>query len=127
MDDEKRFEVQAALIELNSALSSLAAQPQQPVYQVAVSEGLDKLNESLKKLIDTYDAVQSKSILSIGAGPYFTMELISGIRNIISENPMTPTIAQQYVERLVEERSVYLENLIAAQSSLEALSINFEL
>lgn len=121
--DEKEHKIQEALTSLSQQLSNLASSPQEATYQKGVSDALIHLQQQVGALMNTYDAVQWRGVATIGAMPFFSEEIIDGIKKTISENSMTPTIAQSYVAGIVTKRAEYLENLERTRKGLKALSI----
>ena len=122
--DEKEFKIQELLSALNGSLTNLASAPQETSHQKAVSEALRKLSDQMNALVETYDAAQFRGVGTIGSMPFFSQEMISGIRAAIAENAMTPAVAQAYVSKLVSDRDKYLKVLQSTSSSLKALSIS---
>lgn len=121
--DEKQFQVQDALTELNAALANLSASPAEPSYQQSVASAVAKLRQQMHLLEATYDVAQRRGVASIGALRYFSDEMISEIESSISQNAMTPAVVQKQVADALARRQKYLDVLEGTRSNLRALSI----
>lgn len=126
LTDEKEFGIQDELELLNKSIESLASSPQETSHQKNVSEYLSSLKAKIIALMGTYDANQWRGVCSIGALPFFSLEMYEEINENIRQNSMTPSVVHQYVNALTKRRGEYIENLRKTRNGLKALSIKPE-
>ncbi len=122
--DENELELQQKLTDLNNALSTFSQQPGQASAQTAVADILRVLVTTLDEFLGRYSPAQIMDLESIGGRPFFSTEMIAGIKGKIDENPLTPAVVQQFVKDLMRRRAAYVGHLTALASALDAVGIS---
>jgi hypothetical protein len=120
---EAKCAVQTRLKELNQHLESLASSPQDTNLQTKYAEAFTKLQSAVQQLAASLTPTEIRELAEIGGTPYFSYQLVERIGQWIADNPISPTVAQKNVAKLVLEREQFLESLRQLTESLKKLSI----
>jgi hypothetical protein len=121
---EQRLGLQQKLSEFSTALTNLVAQPQAPAHQTAVANSINTLEESFRDFENALTPAQHSVLNEIGATAYFSASVVTTIRNSMAQNPLTPTVVQQSVNKIISQRVAYIEALKSAESSLTTLGVS---
>jgi hypothetical protein len=120
---EKSQQIQKKLSNLNTAISQLASNPGDSNFQVAVNDHLEALDAVLVPLSENRDSVKSEHLASIGAEFYFGTQMLEMIRSAMSESVLTPAVGHQAVDKMVNERQAYIDNLESLSTGLKAINV----
>ena len=121
--EEERLALQTKLSEFQSSLDALVSAPQDPNHQTQVSNGLAALQAAFSTMETALTPAQVAAIEEIGGRDYFGLGLVRKIRALMSENPMTPTVARDGVAKLSAAREVYINALKSTHTSLKSLGV----
>lgn len=120
---DSEFGIQTRLSNLNSYLSNLANQPQNPTLQASVSSALGELFQAFENFERELNPAQILLIEEINGAPYFSSLLPRKIKKRLVENSITPAVVSTEVATLTNERQAYLNKVAEVQNGLEALGI----
>jgi hypothetical protein len=108
---------------LVSSLSNQVSQPQQPQYQQQTSQYLTQLLDALRKAsVNSFSPTWQQVLDEIGATQLTGSELASAIEDIFARNQITPSVAQQELQELLnrlQQVSAALDQLLAACRALK--------
>jgi hypothetical protein len=119
VNDEVEFETQEKLVAVRDALTNLVSNPAEPAFQKTFSESLQALRETLETLIETYSPSQRERIFALGARPYFTPQLATKITQSVSQNPISPSVTLELMNKLISQRQAFVDN---ARTTLDGLT-----
>jgi len=122
--NESLYPISDSLAELESALNSLAGNPQDQNAQKLVSDNLAKLASHLEDRSEDIPARHLNRLIEFDGTEYYTPELASAISKIINENPISPRVAKDFVTSVSERRKKFVENLRTVSESLRSLGIS---
>jgi hypothetical protein len=120
---EGASQFQNLLSEVNSHLSTLANQPNQPQHQTNFAEALQRLRAAWLQMQGGFEPAQIKRFEEIQATPFFVEDIPSDIDRRVAENPATLAVVQQYVGDLLSRRQQFLATLGELRDRLERLGI----
>jgi len=108
---------------LVSSLSNQVNQPQHPQYQQQTSQHLSQLLESLSRtVIDDFSPTWQQVLEELEATPITGSRLADSIQEIFAKNQITPSVAQQELQELLnqlQQLSAALDQLLAGFRSLK--------
>jgi plasmid stabilization system protein ParE len=123
LEREGTFQIQALLDQLRQRLSDLVSQPQQPSIQSEFSQALERLTTANNSLRVSFQPAQTVLVQEIGAAKYFAHDFAADIRSWITENPLSPVVAQQKLNTFVDERQHYIQQLTQLRDNFEAIRV----
>lgn len=118
---DRNLGMQQELERLRSHLDTLASSPGHEPSQIHVAEAVRGLEEMVRELAGQLTPARMQAIIDIGGEPYFTQALPAGIRTLLAENAMTPSVVRDRVVDLLQQRQSYLTTLDEARRSLKTL------
>jgi hypothetical protein len=102
--DLSKSGVLSNLQQLISALSNQVSQPNQPHYQQQTSQFYSALVEGLKSSsVNEFSPTWQQALEELGARPLLGITLAKHVEDIFSRNQITPSVAQQELQVLVNE------------------------
>ena len=105
------------LQQLVSALANQVSQPGQPQYQQQTSQFYTQLLDGLVKAeVNDFSPTWRQAIEELGAGKVLGSSLASRVEDIFNRNQITPSVAQQELQELLNE----LQGLASALDQLLA-------
>jgi hypothetical protein len=126
LSQEEKFAIQNRLNEVNGSLANLASQPQQAQFQTAFASALKSLNVALNNLVSEFEPSQEALLKELGASRFFSNEISSRIEEWVATNAVTPSVAQQQVQNLVNERQNFLTQIGQVAQGLSFLGIKHD-
>ncbi len=120
---EEAFGIQNNLENLNNKLSELVSQPQNEDYQKQFSEMLEVLNSASTSVRTSTEPSQIDLLEEIGADKYFIHDFSADIRSSIRDNPLSPAVTQQKLNKFRGERGQYIEQITQLRNNLHSLHI----
>ena len=121
--EEKRLTLQAKLDEFFNALQNLVGAPQDSNHQVSVANTLKALDTAFTTFESALTPAQTTALQELGAYEFFSTSLVGKVRALLSENPMTPTVARDGVDKLRNARAAYIQALQTTDSSMKYLKV----
>lgn len=126
LKEEERLALQNKLNEFHTALQNLVNAPQDPNHQTQVAQSLTNIDAAFSKLVGSLTPAQLSAIGELGATNFFSKTLVSQIRALMAENPMTPTVARDGVAALIRARESYITSLKSTDASLKSLGVKID-
>jgi DNA primase len=123
VDIDQRLSLQAILDRISSNLSSLASSPAQTTYQENLATQLEALDGATASLALELTPARVSAIEKIGAADFFNPHIAKKVREAVSQNAMTPSVARDVVESLATRRTAYVTTLEATLSGLMELGV----
>lgn len=120
---EKTYGIQASFEALGTALANLANQPQQPSYQITVSEAFKILDEHLRDFESDTDEATWERLKDIGADGYYRVQVVRDIEDEVARNAMTPAVVSAQVSGYAADRSLYIDSVRSVHKNLSMLGI----
>jgi len=118
---ESELRIQPSLEAVGSALNSLASQPAQPQHQTTLAQGLSSFETAVGQMRTWISPSQMKAITAMGGGEYFDPSIADKVKNAILQNPMTPSVARDFVQEFATKRANFLNLVRTARQSLAGL------
>jgi hypothetical protein len=123
LQGEEQASTETRFSELSVALGQLVTSPAEPTYQQAFSDALENLRVSLGGLLEKFQPAQINLLYEIGAGQYFIDDVVTEIRNWVSESPATPAVAQDKLAKFLKRRTAFVSQLKNLKTSLAFVGI----
>jgi hypothetical protein len=123
MTAESQYNIQVQLTQVRDYLQQLVQNPQQPQLQTQLAASLDLFRRRVKEFITSFTHVQMKNFGEIRATEVFVRDMATEIDQLIHDNPMTPQVALDKINDIVQKRQAYLELLRDLQNKLQELGI----
>lgn len=120
---EEKYKIQKILTELNGHLNSIVSAPQEPGHQNSFAETLGRLRKSMIDMVATFEPAQIDLFKEIGAHKYFASDIAGEIAQSVQDNPITPTVAKDYLGQFLAERETYLNEINQLRNNLEKIGI----
>ncbi|MGI0133894.1 MAG: hypothetical protein ACREBW_02915 [Candidatus Micrarchaeaceae archaeon] len=120
---EAKFKIQQTFGEVNSSLTNLASNPQDQNFQTQYAAALEKLRTTMQAISASLTPAEVKEIGEIGAGIFFSAKLADQIGQWVSENPISPAVAQKFVAQLFAERNTYIQTITQLRDNFNKLQI----
>lgn len=111
LDIEAQFQIQGRLNDANSALGNIISQPQQPQFQTQFSAAVEQLRSSSAQIQERLQPTQIALIEEIGGESFFVVDLAGEIDEWLQKNVVTPAVTQQNLQKLLEKRQHYIEQI----------------
>lgn len=124
-EDLEIYGIIEKLVALQASLKSLAAQPNNQTYQTKVGESRESLNEALEESgVNHFSPAWKQIIDEIGATNLLGVKLKKRIDRIFQNNTITPKLALEGINEIVEYVQSLNSNLNSLTDSLEFLNID---
>lgn len=123
LDRDREHAVQQRLKELSAAIGNLAGNPQDQNIQKQLADALNKFADALGAMISSFEPTELQEMIEIGAGKFFTHDIISDIKSWLAENTLTPAVAQTKLAEFAKSRQQYLQTATQLQESLNKIGI----
>ncbi len=118
-----RLGLQSSLEAVGTALANLAANPAQAQHQTSLAQAISELETAAEELRGEISPSEAVTINAMGGGEFFNPGIADKVKDAIQKNPMTPSVARDFVQDLVRRRSGFLKTVRNAKESLEQLGI----
>ena len=123
---DKHLGLQTEIEKIKDGLSNIASAPAQPQHQTALASALAALDEATDKLDRLLTPSQISSITDIGGGEFFDPNISIKIREAISANAMTPSVARDFVADIAKRRAAFLATCEKTSSGLQSLGVKHD-
>jgi hypothetical protein len=125
--DLDQSSVLSHLQNLVNSLSNQVSQPQQPQYQQQTSQHLTELLNALEGAeVDEFAPTWQQVLEEIGAKPLTGAQLAATVRSIFAQNQITPSVAQQELQKLLTDLQKLSSSIDQLLAGLRALAIGSE-
>lgn len=121
--EEEELQIQQELQEIVNSLSNISINPAEPSYQVQLRDAADALKKSLSELVLNSQPTYVAYGPLIGAPRFFSLSLLDEITAAINQNGITPSVARDEVQAVVNGRKAYLQRLHALTDALSGFGI----
>ena len=121
---DSKLQFQELLESVSAALGNITAAPAQPTHQSTLATVIASLDEKSTLLSELLTPAQIEAISEIGGEEFFDPEISESIRNSISANPMTPSVARDFVSDLVSRRATFLSTVKQTLAGMKELGIS---
>lgn len=121
---EAKANTQTALHQLANALASLASSPQNADYQTQLATAIKLFANSTDKFQTAFSPTDYERVLELsqdGFSPIMLEEIIA----TISENAMSPTVANNFVQNLHDTRNEVFTRLRELQTTLDYFNFGY--
>lgn len=123
LSNDTALNVQTNFENFSTNFLSLANNPANADVQKTYKDAFSIFSASLSSLSSRIDGRTLERIDTLGGRKWFSVELVEGIKLIISENALTPSLAHEEIAKLVTERSEFLSTLTDIRSSFDRLGL----
>lgn len=123
IQSESKYKIQEVLGKVNGHLNEIVSAPQEPEHQKNFAETLERLRKSMNGMVATFEPAQIDLFTEIGADKYFVSDIPGDIVQSVRDNPITPTVAKDYVGQFLAERQSYLSEINQLRDNLEKIGI----
>jgi hypothetical protein len=120
---EASLGLQQTLEAVAAALSNITAQPAQAQHQTSLAQQLNELESATSRLRGEVSPAQASAIKGLGGGDFFDPAIADQVRASIQKNPMTPSVARDFVQDLVNKRAAFLSTVENSKQSLSLLGV----
>src|ERR1700679_1064575 len=121
---DSKLQFQELLESVSAALGNITAAPAQPTHQSTLATVIASLDEKSTLLSELLTPAQIEAISEIGGEEFFDPEISESIRNSISANPMTPSVARDFFSDLVSRRATFLSTVKQTLAGMKELGIS---
>jgi hypothetical protein len=112
------------LAEVDSALSEVMNQPQNPDSQLRLSNGLAALDEAVDRFApDSFSPAWRESLDEIRGETPLGRDLADAVRNAVARNGMTPAAAFNEVEMLLNQLRAFCEALRSLTAAFDSIGV----
>lgn len=122
LDD--KLGLQKTLESVATALTNITSNPAQAQHQTSLAQGLSSLESAASRLKGEISPSQATVINSMGGGEFFDPAIADKVKESVQTNAMTPSVARDYVQNLVNRRAKFLETVRRAKESLGQLKVS---
>lgn len=123
LEAERTFSLQSKVDNAVNPLQQLANNPADTNLQSQVVQALSTLEDALVSYGESITPAEREALISIGAGPYFTTDFVSEVREQLANNGLTPAVVAQSFGTKRDQRRTFLELLQSLSSNLEGVGI----
>lgn len=123
LEQEKKRKFQTHLQSLSNALQNLAGEPNNTQHQTETANSLTTLQSALADFTSSLTPAQKTNLAEIKAYQFFSNSIVDEIQHSIAQNPMTPSVANELVKKLLADRQNYLTVLDALQKNFSIVGI----
>ncbi len=118
-----RHRIAKLLSAAHGQLSNLAGEPSNASHQQALVASIVSLENAESEMLSELTPAQLDFLDELDGHTYFDGSIADFIREILSENPATPSVARDKLGEFQTERNTYLENITKLRDSMEQLGI----
>lgn len=118
LEVESKTETQTRLNQLASALANLSSTPQNADYQTQLASALKQFASSMGKFQAAFSPKDYERVLEL-SDEAFSPTIVDQIVSTISQNPMSPSVANTFVQNLHGKRNEVFTRLRELQTTLE--------
>jgi len=126
LEAEGNFKIQKLLNELKTSLDNVTSSPQEANLQQDYANKLADLKVGFGRMIYEFKPAEVELMTEIGAKELFVSDLGTEIAELVRENPVSPSVARDFVAELVKRRSQYISQMEALKTILENLNVGPE-
>lgn len=120
---DAKLEITAICNHVIASLNNLVANPTHPPHQTDFSTALDRLSKAVPKMNMSFEPAQVKAIHGIKGQKYFLEDFSQRFRNLLQENPATPSIARDEINQFITLRTQYIDTLRILDSKLNEVGV----
>ncbi len=124
LEADRAFSLQSKVENVVNPLQQLANNPADTNLQSQVVQSIDTLEDAIWTYDESITPAEREAMITIGAGPYFTIDLVSELREQLANNGLTPGVVSQSFGAKRDNRRTYLEMLRSLSSNLESVGIS---
>ena len=125
VEAEDTFGTQGRLASLETALSRLVGQPQNPDYQNEVSTSFNEFSGSMTNFRQAFAPRDFDRVLELSAEAFSDAAVVDIARSI-QENPISPNVVSDLVNRLKSDRDEIFAMVESLRSSLKFFEFGYE-
>ncbi len=122
---EDELQTQNRLQELNRALQNIVNAPQEPSHQDALAENLAKISLVMEQFQAAFSP-QDFGRLQDLAPETFATDIPIKIKAKIEANPMSPNVAKDYVQEIINERNMVFTHLNQMSDSMKFFEFDYD-
>jgi|GEM_PF-6414863 len=108
LEVDRDTKLQQSLARIAENLTTLSSSPAAIQYQESLANALEELREGAAKLTTLIRPGEAEAIAEIGGAKFFSPSIYDDVREAVERNAMTPSVARDFVQHLVAERSEFL-------------------
>lgn len=123
IDTDQNIKYQSKLENITSHIQQLVGNPSNTDAQTNFRNSLEDLRESQRALDGTLDNSKRSLISEIGGSRFFLEDVPSNISRIAAENPITPIVIKQYIEKITSERREFISLIMELRDRLEKIGV----
>lgn len=120
---DQELGLQSALDTINGNLTNLMNSPANPTYQSGLANSLATFSKASENLGKRLSPAQLSLIAEIGGADFFDPLIAEKVQSSVSANAMTPSVAQDFVERLASRRKRFLATVNETLEGLGELNV----
>ncbi len=120
---DRDLRLQLSLEQIRDALNNIVSAPAQPQHQSALASALTSFTDAAAKMARSISPSDASAIEQMGGAEFFDPAIAEKVTSSIQTNAMTPSVARDFVQRVVTGRATFLGTVKAALQSLEKLGI----
>jgi len=120
---EDEYQIQTRLNEVNSILSNIIGNPQEPTFQIQFSSTVEQLRSAAAMIREKLQPTQISLIEEIGGGSFFVVDLSALIDEWVQKNAVTPAVTQHKIHELLVQRQNYIQQITQLRDALKAVGI----
>ena len=106
---DKKLRLQPNLETVKQSLDNLVGSPASPPHQAALASALENLSNSAMALGELLTPSRAAATKEIGSKEFIDPGVADRVKDSVQNNAMTPSVAKDFVERLVNARAAFLE------------------
>lgn len=116
---ERELGTQEKLTAVKEALDHITSDPSEPSYQQALVDNLKELRTSTRNVSRRFTPTKQKIVDKLVNGNEFSTALYTDVKTAIDQNGLTPSVARDAVQKILDLRERTLSNLAALVSAHE--------
>jgi hypothetical protein len=121
---DQELSIQTGLENIASTLSNLVGSPANAQHQSTLASGIVSFTESIQKLRSELTPTLSGAIAELGGKEFFDPEMAEKVKESIAMNAMTPSVARDFVQALVNRRTQFLTTVKETLKGLKSLKVS---
>jgi hypothetical protein len=118
------LKLQTHLEAIRETLNSLVSAPAHPQHQSSLASALTVFTEAANELRNLLTPSQMSSIAELGGEEFFDSSIAEKVKDAISTNAMTPSVARDFVQDLASRREQYLSKIKRTLTGLTDLGVS---
>ncbi len=120
---DSKLRLQTSLETIKDSLVALVNAPAQPPQQTALANAKATFESAAAKLKDSITPTQASMIAEMGGAEFFDAAIADKVKASIESNAMTPSVARDFVQDLVNKRSAFLTVVKSTAQGLGRLNV----